>query len=63
MQQLHRVAVMEYDLQTFKGKHHHTFFFMGRRHVIFRGKVIRSMRVFQWNESTACHREEFDRFD
>jgi hypothetical protein len=50
------------DLQSFKGKHHHVYYFQGRRHVIFRGKLLRSMRVFQWFESQECYREIFDRF-
>jgi hypothetical protein len=53
---------MEKDLGTFKGKHHHTVYFQGRRHVLFRGKLLRSMRVFQWFESVECHRELFARF-
>lgn len=44
------------------GKHHHIAYFMGRKHVLFRGKVLRSMRVYQWQESITCHRETFDRF-
>jgi len=53
---------MEHDVSTYQGKHHRTVYFMGRRHILFRGKLLRSMRVFQWRESTSCHRELYDRF-
>ena len=53
---------MERDVSYYTGRHHRTVYFMGRRHVLFKGKLLRSMRVFQWQESTWCHREMFDRF-
>jgi len=50
------------NLHHLKGKHHRTVYFMGRRHVIFVGRLLRTMRVWQWQESEHCHRELFDRF-
>jgi len=54
--------MIEQDVRTFNGKRHRTVYFMGRRHVLYKGKLLKSMRVFQWFESEECHRELFDRF-
>lgn len=50
------------DNEDFKGgKRHHTSYYQGRRHIIFKGRMMRSMRVYQWMDSFAVHREVFYR--
>lgn len=52
---------MEFDLPPPRGRHHRTFYFQGRKHVIFVGRMMRSLRVYPSADSFACHREIFYR--
>jgi len=53
----------EQPRDQFKGKHHKTIYYQGRYHVLFRGKTFRSMRVYQWAETTVPVRIEYPRWD
>ena len=44
----------------FTGRHHRIMYYQGRRHVLFLGRTMRSMRVFPWMDSLWYHREIFD---
>jgi hypothetical protein len=37
-----------------------TFFYQGRRHIIFTGKTMHSVRTFQWFETEVPHRVIYD---
>ncbi len=42
------------------GRHHRVVYYMGRRHVVFLGQTMRTMRVWQWEESPECYRVSYD---
>jgi hypothetical protein len=41
-------------------RHRRTIFYQGRRHIVFTGKTMHTVRTFQWFETEVPHRVIYD---